>query len=384
MNRIAGTLLALTILAGVVGCTGKPSTSGAKPTEEPTQDGSRIVHQLATHQVRGDIGPIALDDHRAVFPLASPGEGDTTRVAAFDADTDALSIVAETEFGHGLINWVAVTGPWIGWVDQSRRQSDADPEVLWRIHVLNTETGQGHVIGSNGDRADPFVPQIRAGDGSFFWAEAEPDRTAREYIWQPAWPAARPLLRHVELTPGTETVADGHLVFLGRAAPPRTGHTTGGDCWTVSIGSVGAPEPLTSTGLAMGCAISQRGELVWTEHIDPKSRRLPRDGVLDDPYQVKTQTIPEIEGGSTPASPTRLLHRGYLPWGYPRSGAGFTVWQTPTGRAEIQELSGQQRIRLPATTDALTMATDGGSGLAFVSRAGGTQTLSICDIEFDD
>ena len=91
-----------------------------------------------------------------------------------------------------------------------------------------------------------------------FWTQAEADRTAREYIWKAGAGAPRTALRHVEMTPGSETAADGQLIYLSRAAGRHKGHTVGGDCWTVPLDGHAPPKPLTHTALAMGCAAHAR------------------------------------------------------------------------------------------------------------------------------
>jgi hypothetical protein len=317
---------------------------------------------------------MAVSGGRVVYPYADRGT-DWTRVAVLDPRTGKASDVAHSAFEHGLVNWVGGTGSWVAWVDQSRRQSDSDPDVLWRVHALDTASGTTRLLASNGDRPDPFVPIVHGGDGYLFWTQAEADRTAREVVWRPGRSAARTLLSHAELSPGSETAADGQLVYLGRAAPDAAHgrrHTVGGDCWTVPLDGRDGPAPLTHTALAMGCAASQDGHLVWSEHIDPSQRPLPPDGVLDDPYSI---------WAATNGQRAHRLHRGYVAFGSPRAGTGYSLWRAQTGRVVVRALGSKEQLTLPADADPLTVTTDGGDMLAYAARRGGSTTVTLVRVD---
>lgn len=280
---------------------------------------------------RRDVGPIALDGTTVIYAFADPGSTDWTHVGVADTQTGTERVVADSAWPDGLINWVAGAGDWIAWVDQSARQSDAQPFVLWAVHAQNMATGEEVILATNGDLPDPFVPVVHGQDGYAFWTEAEPDRTAREMIWKPGWDKPRTLLQHAEMTPGSETATDGMLVFLSHPATAHRGRTVGGDCWAVPLDGSGSPRPLTHTALAMGCAASD-GWLAWSLHIDPKNRPLPPDGVLDKPYEV---FVRRLNGKAL------LLHRGYLSTGYPDVGDGFVAWTSGADRPPFA----QQRAR---------------------------------------
>jgi hypothetical protein len=242
--------------------------------------------------------------------------------------------------------------------------------VLWRVWAVNASSGQKRLLSSNGNTPDPFVPQVHAADGYVFWTQAEADRTAREYIWKVGSGAPRAALRHVEMTPGSETAAYGQLVYLSRAATRHKGHTVGGDCWAVPLDGRGPAKPLTHTALAMGCAV-HAGWLVWFQHIDPKQKPLPPDGVLDDPYQVVAS---KIDG-----SQQKTLHRGYLSAGYPVVGDRFVTW--PTGSsALVQSLSSSARTSLPRGLNSTTLQAGDGSRLAYVSTVGGSTVIHVATV----
>jgi hypothetical protein len=399
--------LAVVALAATAGCStqsghGNPAAAGSAASSNgagssPSASASSTpqtpvaIESIATMSLpHTNIGPLALADSKAVFPFAADGGPDWNAVGVLDGTTNKERVAAHTEYDHGLISRTAATGDWLVWVDQSRRQSDADLNVLWRIHALNTGTGQEKLLASNGEQPDPYVPVVHAGDGYVFWTEPEADRSARETVWSPGWTRPRTLLSHVEMTPGSETAANGHLVYLSKAAPDvRHGrrHTIGGDCWTTPLDGSGTPTPLSHTALAMGCAATRDGELVWSEHIDPQQRPLPDDGLLDDPYKMQTITSAaltadsRVAGGAsgTPGTdaPARLLHRGYISFGYPVAGSGFAVWRAQSGRVVVRALSSTHQALLPSSVDSLSVASDGGDLLGYVSTRGKTDTITL-------
>ncbi len=314
---------------------------------------------------------MALSGDRVLYPFSDTVERNWTQVAALDISTGKAQVVAHSAWDAGLVNWVAGIGDWVGWTDQSERQSDGAANVLWRVWVQNLRTGQKVLLSSSGDRPDPYVPVLSGQDGYLFWTQAESDRSARELVWRPGWKAPRDLLRHVEMTPGSETASDGNLVFLSTAAGQHRGHTIGGDCWTVPLDSSENPRPLTHTALAMGCAASDSW-LVWTLHIDPRTKPLPADGVLDDPYEVKASRLSERD--------EQLVHRGYLSMGFPVTGDGFTVLPAGGTSLLVQSLTSKGRFRLSGGVDQLSMAAGDGELLAYVTYKGLVSTVHVVHV----
>ena len=235
-------------------------------------------------------------------------------MAAVDLRTENQSTVARSAWPGGFINWAAGTGDWVAWVDQSHRQGDSDPNVLWRVWVTNTSSGRKRLLSTNGNMPDPFVPQVHAAGGYVFWTQAEADRTAREYIWKAGAGAPRTALRHVEMTPGSETAADGQLVYLSRAAGRHTGHTVGGDCWAVPLDGHGPPKPLTHTALAMGCAAhAGLAGLVATHRPDPEATASGRGSGRPVPDRLEqarrlgsSDTAPRLPVNGVPGCRRRL------------------------------------------------------------------------------
>lgn len=308
-----------------------------------------------------------MDGRRVVFPLGDAEQGGWDRVGTVDIADGARRTVARSEWPTGFINWAAVAGDWVAWVDQSHRQGDSDPRVLWRVRALNTATHERRLLSSNGSDPDPYVPQVHGRGDYLYWTQAEDDRSARERVWRAGWRQPRDLLRHVEMTPGSDSVAAGQLVYLGPAGTGARGHTVGGDCWGVPLDGSRAARPLTRTALAMGCALG-RSSLVWSEHIDPNGP-MPADGLLDDPYQLRASPL---EGG-----PARLLHKGYLATGYPVAGAGFVVWYTSGGRPLVHSLGSNAAAKLPSRADGGHLTSDGGHLVAYSAVVGAGTSVRV-------
>lgn len=304
-----------------------------------------------------------MDGRRVVFPFGDTAQGGWDRVGTVDIADGSQRTVARSEWSAGFINWAAVAGDWVAWVDQSHQQGDGDSQVLWRVWALNTATQERLLLSSNGSDPDPYVPQVHGRGDYLFWTQAEEDRSARERVWRAGWRQPRDLLRHAEMTPGSESADAGQLVYLGPAGTESRGHTVGGDCWAVPLDGSQAARPLTRTALAMGCALGG-GSLVWSEHIDPDGP-MPADGLLDDPYQLHASPL-----GS---GPDRLLHEGYLATGYPVAGAGFVVWHTFGGRPLVHSLVSNAVAKLPSRADGGHLASDGAHLVAY-STAGATGT----------
>jgi hypothetical protein len=317
------------------------------------------------------VGPLAMDAEQVAFPFGESARPAWDRVGVVDLPAGSLQTVAHSAWTAGLINWVAVTGDWVAWVDQSHQQGGREPRVLWRVWALNLTTHERRLLSSNGSKPDPYVPQVHGRGGYFFWTQAEGDRSAREQVWRTgsAHPP-RAVLRHTEMTPGSETLTEGQLVYLGPAGGGAAGRTIGGDCWSVPVDGSAPARPLTHTALAMGCA-RDADTLVWTEHIDPDGP-LPADGVLDDPYQV--------HAASFGSASERLLHEGYLPTGYPVVGASFVAWSAAGGAPVVHDLASGAAARLPSPADGGHLASDGDQLVAYSAAGGADTSLTVVRI----
>ena len=220
------------------------------------------------------------------MPTGERGVDTWNTVTVVDPSAGKSRKVARSAWRGGLINWIATTGQWVVYTDQSAEQGDADPSVLWRVHAVNLATGRQRTLASSGRTRTPFIPRVGAQEGVVYWTQAEPDRSAKEIVWRPGHGAPYAVLRHMEMTPDSATVAGGALFYLGPNGKGLTGHTTGGDCWRVPL-SGGTPVVVTHTALAMGCAV-RGSRLVWSQHIDPDDPNPPEGEIMDDPYSLWT------------------------------------------------------------------------------------------------
>jgi hypothetical protein len=251
------------------------------------------------------------------------------------------------------------------YVDQSAKQSDADPRVSWRVIAIDTQTDRRLELSSNGSEPDPYVPELQTQDGFVFWTQAEADRSALEMLWRPDWEQPRVVVRHTEMTPGGASIDDDHLVYLGPAATGATRRTAGGDCWSVPLAG-GTPQPLTRTALAMSCEAAD-GDLVWTTHIDPGTEEQPSDGILDDPYELWAQA-----GDHVP----RLLERGYFPLTRPAVADGYVAWRTYEQRLVVQSIADPTRqAQAPGASVRQVLAGD--RTLVYLTRTRNADTANV-------
>lgn len=315
-----------------------------------------------------DNPPYSLDGSVVTFPSSSPGRY-LDQVEQVDVESGSRSVVARTAFPRGFINWAVGTGEWVVYADQSRRQSDGAPRVLWRVLAQHTATGERRVLASNGDTPDPFVPRVFSAQGYVYWSSAEPDRTARETLWRPAWPAPRPLLEREMFVPASETIADGWLYYQDDPAHPHP-DPLAADCWRIPL-SGGKPEPVTDSAFVMSCH-PQGDRLAWTEHIDPATEEPPAGGVVDDPYELWTREV----GGK----PT-LLHRGYFGWGGPVVAGDFTIWSDWSGHTKITSLRRPDISTTVADDAPRELALVDGDRIVILTTKGGTDYAQVYDLD---
>lgn len=353
--------------AGSVDSSPSATRSGAAGSAD--RSGPLALRHVTTIRVSGSVGPVRLGEENVVYPFTTDAHGSWNQVGVAALDSAQPRVVATSAWPHGLINWVASTGDWIAYVDQSAEQSDSHPEVLWRIWAVDTSTGQKVRLATNGQQPDAFVPIVLGREGSFYWTSAEADRTARESIWQPGWAAPKDVLRHTEMTPGSETLVGDRLIYLGPNGAGRSGHTVGGDCWSVPV-TGGDPEPLTHTALALGCAAAGNS-LVWSQHVERHPATMPAAGLLDDPYTVWSQPL---DGGQ----PTRL-ERGYILSSPPLAGDGFASWD-PDGRRVVRSLTSERQVRLPAGGYGVTGDASGRRLAYTTGRPGTAVTIHVDEV----
>ena len=342
------------------------STAPATTRQTPASDTKSALALGPESKIAldGQTGHAAVDGDTLAYPM-STDRGDWDRVATTFLTNGKSREVAKTGFPTGMISWVAVAGSWVVYVDQSAKQSDADPNVLWRVVALEPGTDHRIVLSSNGDRPDPYVPIVRSQDGHVFWSQAELDRSAREQVWEPGWAKPRDVMRHVELTPGSESISGDRLVYLGRAATAATGHTVGGDCWSVPL-TGGIPKALTHTALAMWCAAGG-DTLAWTLHIDPTVQPQPEDGILDDPYELWAKA-----GAEEP----HRLRRGYFSMTNPAAGDGEVAWLSYATRLTVQNAANpKHRALAPGKSVEQVMISHG--KVVYITREAGGDSAHV-------
>lgn len=353
------------VTAGAAACTNAEPHSAqtsAHLSVSPSAPGlSRVT--LGSH-----VGPAVAAKDAIVFPASDQNDDDWDRIQAVPMAGGEPRTVATTQFSDGFINWVAASPDgWIYYVDQSAQQSDQAPAVLWRVVGIDPSSNEPVTLDSNGDSPDPHVPIVQAQAGWAFWTSAEADLTAREHLWKPGWAEPMDLLRHTEMTPGSASVSGDALIYLGNAATGATGHTIGGDCWSVPLAG-GTPRPLTHTALAMACDADDDW-LVWTQHIGPDDPVPSGDGVLDDPFSLWAIAA---KGGT----PTQL-HQGYVPLITPHVARSVVAWVDESGAWVVQDLTRHVDNRIVEAAGAVYSASSTDDVLVLPSRTRGQHVVDV-------
>ncbi|GAA1947744.1 hypothetical protein GCM10009798_03580 [Nocardioides panacihumi] len=311
-----------------------------------------------------------------VLPTQEPGAPSWNTVTVVDPAAGTSRAVAHSAWPRGLINWVATTGDWVVYTDQSHRQGDGSYEALWRIEAIDLVTGSHRTLASSGRKESALIPVVQAQDGLVLWTAPEADRSAKELVWNPGSAAPYAVLRHKEMTPDSVTIDDGWLYYLGPNGLGRKGHTVGGDCWRVPL-TGGTPVAVTHTALAMGCA-ARGSHLVWSQHIDPETPNPPpNDGILDNPYSLWTETI----NADTPSAPVKI-DEGYNGTYQLHPVEHALVWQQASAQVIVSSLADpSNRIAVPGHIGTYTAGP--GDLLAYMrrTRTGISVTLDRIEVK---
>jgi len=359
LSRTQAVVATFLVATTVASCSGKQHSTSS-PSSPPSKSvASPSIKGIAQITLGQNVGPAAVSSDAVVFPTGTAA-GAWNRVDSVPLTGGSAKTVARSQFPDGFINWVAASPDgWIYYVDQSAKQSDSNPRVLWRVVAVDPSSGDTRTLASNGDTPDPYVPIVRSQDGWAFWTSAETDKRAREQMWEPGWNKPKDVFRHVEMTPGSESLNGDSLVYLGKASTGATGHTIGGDCWSVPLDG-GTPQPLTHTALAMSCGAS--GDwVVWTQHIGPNDPVPTDDGVLDDPYALWA-----ANGSQAP----KQLHRGYFSSARPYVAGSIVVWSAQDGQRNIQSLVGSNATTTVPGHSAILPAVGNGKIVVMTSARG--------------
>ena len=381
-------IIASVVAAGALlaGCGSGPSRPGAgaetqqhaRSTDTARATSPDPSSRIAVHRVArvplaaADAGPLAIGvGSRTVLvtPTASDRGTSWNAVTVVDLATKSARVVARSAWPDGLINWVATTNDWVAYVDQSAEQGPDHPAVLWRVEAVNLVTGATRELATSGGAPSPHIPVVNAQDGYVLWTQAEADGTAQESVWDTTHRAATPtaLLRHAEMTPGSATVADGAMVFLGRNGKGLSGHTVGGDCWQVPLAG-GTPTPVTTTALAMACA-ARGHHVVWSQHADPAAPTQPADGIYDNPYALW------VLDTSHPGAPVQV-EEGYSSTYDIQLTDDVLVWQRQSGRVMFSSLADPaRRLAGPGRARRIVAGPDGRVG--FTQDRGGRVTVEL-------
>lgn len=338
MMRPTGPALSSLAVVLLVGACSSGPVAPARPTPSTVSQTQTSTHVLPKAP---EVAPLIKIDLHSTVASNIRASGDEAVVGVQDGGTGnyansvlrvglhsgAETVVARSHWASGMIPWQVIHGPWLVWVDQSSMQSFRHPSVEWKVWAKNVVTHEQHLL-SQSVTPNPYVPTVTGGQGWFAWAQAEPDRSVLELVWEPGMIAPRQVLDHISMTPGSESIDQGNLYYLGSAGTPHQGRTVGGDCWSEPLSGGVPPEALTHTALAMGC-VAANGHLVWSEHFDYRAHGIPDKN--DDPFSYWAKPL---AGGA----PSKLWAR-YTSSRYPVAGAGFTSWMSDSCALIVSYLS---------------------------------------------
>jgi hypothetical protein len=369
---------ALVAAAMCAACSGTGSGTGTQSA--PHHSAAATSHstpgaslRLTTVKVLRDanVGPAAFNQAGdVVWPESSSiTRGNLDRVSLLRTGSSTPVQVAHSAWSAGFINWVAFAGPWVIYVDQSAEQGDTAPNVDWVIHADNIDTQQ-HLVLSKSPHANPWVPNIYAGDGGVVFATASPSRRADLWRWVPGTPvsAITKVLSDTELSPDSLTPTKDGVVYLGPNGAGKTQHTLGGDCWIAPYDG-SAPRVLTHTALGMSCAVGG-DTLVYSLHIDP-SQTKPED-MADDPYEIWTEPL---DGSGKP----QRIEQGYTQT-RPLVGKTFATWVDTKGR-QVATFDGIRQLVTPdVDASGYDMGAEGDTYAVDVRHDHGPTTIKLVTV----
>lgn len=377
--RHLGTAAALVAAAVCAACGGtatdtspsSPQRPSASPSSTATSTPTSQLH-LSTVKLRRDanVGPAAINANGDVAWTEGPRHSTENRVELLRHGSTTPATVARSAWREGLINWVALSGPWVVYVDQSAVQGEVHgPNVDWVIHANNLDTKQKLVL-ARSPRANPWVPWIRAGAGGVTWATASPSQRADLWRWVPGTPvsAIQKVLSDTELTPDSLTPTKDGIVYLGPNGNNISGHSLGGDCWIAPYDGT-APRVLTHTALGMSCAVG-RDTLVYSLHIAP-SQTTPEE-IADDPYEIWTQPLDD-------GAKAQRIEQGYIQ-ARPSVGEAFLTWVDTGGRFVATFDGSRQRTTPDVEAAGRDVGADGSMFAYVVNHDNGSTTLRLVTV----
>ncbi len=376
--------LSLAILATLTACTGPPgseaqstATSASNASVAPTSVEPTASISLEPVQ-RFDLGkreawPFALTPTGVLAPVTSIGGASAEQVWLLDLATGGQSVVARTEWPGGAIGGVAAAGQWAVWVDMKRVQTDSPPwGVLWKIWAKNLATDQQILLDTNGTATDvsfsASAPRLISGDGYVGWAKPGDDGFVRQLVWRAGWASPRTLSLQLQGFIGASAIVDGKLIFRLLSDVEWRLDRGLGDCWSSPIDGSEAPQSLTHSGLVRSCKMTGT-DLVWTEHIDPKTNRKALVSKAGDyPYKLMTLSLTD------PSAP-RAIHQGIMQMGPPIVGTDFTWW-VPFGAPVISSLTSPAQVAVKgANRDFIRVVAADGQLVAYQLRTKSQRTI---------
>ena len=329
MIRAAASVVVLVAAVSVTAACG-----GEAPLRGPGRSHDALPTLSISQRLGTRIGPPQMSGAVIVYPATSGRGTAWNEVIAMNPTTGRKRVAARTRFADGMINWVARTGSWTVYVDQSRQLSDAHPTTAWQLVARDDATRRTRVLDSSSGELTGYVPRLRSQGGAVLWSSITLDGQHALWWWRPSWSGPRRLVAGVDIDPATASIDEESVVF--HAPPPHAGANPGnaGECWRART-SGGRPAAVTHTGgLVLDCSAGD-GWLVW------RQSRQPTDPAAED---VDVETPYELWAQHRAGRPV-LIHRGVMPYTYPYTAGGMLLWMENDEQVVLERLSNPRSAR---------------------------------------
>jgi hypothetical protein len=350
-NRLLLAAVGLAVL--VAGCAGEPTHS----RDRQSQISGR--HFLQDVRLGRSVGPPQIAGDVIVFPAPDGTGDDWTLVRSVNLKSGARAVLARTAFRHGMINWVVRVDDWTVYVDQSAVQSDADPDVLWRVRAIRDGSAQAVQLDTSGNVPSSDVPTVRTEGTGVLWSSWNAHGSRRLLRWNPGLATPEPLRGNAPMDLAPTSTSRAKLVG-----------ESDGDCWSSKSDGTQSTQ-LTRSGRVLDCEADQRW-LTWRERADPRDE----DADLqrkDDPYEIWAQ-----RDGAKPF----LVHRGYMPATYSYLTDDTILYVDSQSRYVLQDLEHRShRHRFPPYFDLYDPFGDGDRiGFVTESETSTMDTVHVIDL----
>ncbi|WP_203336947.1 hypothetical protein [Nocardioides limicola] len=288
-----------------------------------------------------------------------------------DIETGEFRSVAKTNYPSGLIDWLAITGDHVVYIDsESVPDTFGGDPLRWQLWAVNLRTGESELIDESGPAGSMEGIAQNADDERVVWVRwadpLDPRKGMRIEQWEPG---TKPSVVAADLRISSATVYPStHGVVYPSLSRGQVRGTSRQDLHL--LGEDGVSTPLTSSGLLIDFTVND-DRLTWTEYSDPRSVAEP----AAEPYKIFTRRLGD------PKAESVQVQEGYSD-GNAVAGESFVAWW-PQGRgiemAAVPASGGTEAsvpdsVRLVMQRNVSARLDTDGDRLVFASTLGGNKT----------